>query len=52
MDGHDVLMVWPHEKSLVHADEVLRKHISSGDLESAEEVLRRCGSHLALPMRP
>ena len=43
MDGHDVLMVWPHEKNLVHADEVLREHISSGDLESAEEVLRRCG---------
>lgn len=45
-DGLDLLLIWPLEKERINADEVLRSHLSSGDLESAEALLTRCASAL------
>lgn len=45
-DGLDILLIWPLEKGRINADEVLRSHLSSGDLESAEALLTRCASAL------
>ena len=45
-DGLDLLLIWPLEKERINADEVLRSHLSSGDLESAEALLARCASAL------
>ena len=45
-DGLDLLLIWPLEKGRINAEEVLRSHLSSGDLQSAEALLRRCASAL------
>ena len=45
-DGLDLLLIWPLEKERINADEVLRSHLSFGDLESAEALLTRCASAL------
>ncbi len=45
-DGLDLLLIWPLEKERINADEVLRRHLSFGDLESAEALLTRCASAL------
>ena len=42
----DIMLIWPHGGPGLTAEDVLRRHLHSGDIDSAVQLLERCGTAL------
>jgi hypothetical protein len=47
MEGLDIILFWKHEPNSPDAEEVMLQHIASRDMDSATQLLERCGRALA-----
>jgi len=47
MEGLDIILFWKHEPNSADAEEVMLQHIASRDMDSATQLLERCGRALA-----